>query len=154
MNKSSFEAELAEKGRIIYPNVGVSMRPLIKQGRDVMVIEKPTGRLKRYDGALYVRKDGSYVMHRVLKVRENDYVICGDNCIRKEYGITDDQIIGVLTAVLRNGKEIKSTDLGYRIYVHIWCDLFYLRIAVLWGIRIVRAVFRRIGRLFGIKRNK
>lgn len=148
MNNSSIEAELAEKGKIIYPNVGVSMRPLIKQGRDVMVIEKPQGRLKRYDGVLFIRRDGAYVMHRVLKVRENDYVICGDNCIRKEYGITDDDVIGVLSAVIRNGREIKATDLSYRIYVHLWCDLFYLRIAVLWMLRAGRRVLRPIKRLF------
>ena len=42
---------------------------------------------------------GRYVLYRILKVRENDYVICGDNRYRKEYGITDQHINGVLTSV-------------------------------------------------------
>ena len=49
----------------------------------------------------------------------------------KEYGITDRHIIGVLTAVVRDGKEIPITDWRYRLYVHLWCDLFPLRAFIL-----------------------
>ena len=155
MNNSTFEQELAEKGRIVYPNVGVSMRPLIRQGKDVMIIERPNGRLKRYDAALYKRRNGTYIMHRVLRVREKDYVICGDNCIKREYGITDDHIIGVLTGVIRGGKEIKATDRSYRIYAHLWCDFFYIKVAVLWTIWMVRKVFRKLKRIVtGASKNK
>ena len=50
---------------------------------------------------------------------------------KNEYGITDKHIIGVLTAVIRKGKEIKVTDRRYRLYVHLWCDLFPIRAFVL-----------------------
>lgn len=148
MNKSTFEAELAERGKIVYPNKGVSMMPLIRQDKDLMIIEKNKGRLKRYDGVLYKRRDGSYILHRVLKVREKDYVICGDNCVKKEYGITDENVIGVLTGVIRNGKTLSSTDKKYRLYVHLWCDLFYIRIAILYIIIGVKKLTRPIRRLF------
>ena len=154
MNNSTFEAELAEKGKLIFHNRGVSMRPLIREGKDLMVIEKPSGRLKRYDGALYKRKDGSYILHRVLKVRENDYVICGDNCVKKEYGITDEMIIGVLTGVIRNGKELTATDKRYRLYVHLWCDLFYLRVAILYLLKIARRILRPFKRLLKGRQSK
>lgn len=131
MNKSTFEEELQKNGRLIYTNVGVSMLPLLRQNRDLMIIEKPTGRLKKYDCPLYKRDDGHYVLHRILKVRENDYVICGDNCWQREYGITDDNIIGVLTAVVRDGKTILVADWRYRLYVHIWCDFFWVRYVLL-----------------------
>ena len=67
----------------------------------------------------------------MLKVRRDDYVICGDNRYRREYGITDRHIIGVLTAVVRDGKEIPVTDRRYRLYVHLWCDFFPLRAFIL-----------------------
>ena len=95
-----FEDVIERDGRLVYTNVGDSMRPLIRQDRDILIIEKPHGRLKKYDVPLYKRDSGQYVLHRVLKVRENDYVICGDNRYCKEYGITDRHIIGVLTAVV------------------------------------------------------
>ena len=127
MTKSSFEEQLAKNGKLIYTNQGDSMLPLIKQDRDLLIIEPVHGRLKKYDVPLYRRDSGQYVLHRILKVREDDYVICGDNRWVREYGIQDRHIIGVLTAVVRNGKEIAVTDWKYRLYVHLWCDLFPIR---------------------------
>ena len=127
MTNSTFEEQLAKNGKLIYTNKGDSMMPLIKQDRDLLVIEPVHGRLKKYDVPLYRRDSGQYVLHRILKVRENDYVICGDNRWSKEYGIEDRHIIGVLTAVIRNGKEIKVTDWKYLMYVHLWCDIYPVR---------------------------
>ena len=138
-----FEDVIERDGRLVYTNVGDSMRPLIRQDRDILIIEKPQGRLKKYDVPLYKRDNGQYVLHRVLKVREGDYVICGDNRYSKEYGITDRHIIGVLTAVVRDGKEIPITDLRYRLYVHLWCDLFPLRTVILKAKRIPKWLKRR-----------
>ncbi len=133
MNKSTFEEEIARHGKLIYRNVGNSMNPLIRQGRDLLIIEKVPGRLKKYDVPLYKRDSGQYVLHRVLKVRKDDYVLCGDNQWRRESGITDRHIIGVLTCVIRDGKEVPVTSPGYRIYVHLWCDLFWIRAFILRG---------------------
>lgn len=141
MNKSSFEEEIKKSGRIIYTNVGDSMMPYIKQGRDVLVISEVNGRLNKYDVPLYKRDSGQYVLHRILKVRENDYVICGDNRWNKEYGITDRHIIGILTGVIRDGQEIPVTSRKYRIYAHLWCDLFPVRAFIL---RVCQFVKRRL----------
>ena len=119
MRKSTFEEEIAHNGFLLYRNVGDSMLPLIRQGKDLLLIaRKPQGRLNKYDVPLYRRDSGQYVLHRILKVRE--------------IGITDRHIIGVLTAVIRDGQKLPVTDQRYRLYVHLWCDLFYLRAAVLW----------------------
>ena len=64
---STFEEEIERTGKLVYTNVGDSMMPLIKQGRDLLIIEKPDGRLKRYDIPLYKRDSGQYVLQRVLK---------------------------------------------------------------------------------------
>ena len=126
-----FEDVIERDGRLVYTNIGDSMRPLIRQDRDILIIEKPHRRLKKYDVPLYRRDSGQYVLHRVLKVRDSDYVICGDNRYSKEYGITDRHIIGVLTAVVRDRKEIPINDWRYRIYVHLWCDFFPIRAFIL-----------------------
>ena len=138
MGKSTFDEIIKKEGRLIYSNVGDSMLPLIRQGRDLVVIERPAGRLKRYDVPLYQRDNGKYVLHRILKVREMDYVICGDNRWHRETGITDRHILGVLTAVIRDGKELPVTDWRYRFYVHLWCDLFPLRAFILRGLHFLK----------------
>ena len=129
----SFEEMLDVYGYLIYTNVGTSMMPLLRQGKDVMEIRKKgLERCRKYDAVLYKVKD-RYILHRIIKVRENDYVIVGDNCFRKEYGITDNQILGVLTGIVRNGKHISVTDKKYLCYVHLWCDFYPIRAGILYS---------------------
>lgn len=130
--KTTFEAELERRGTIVFTNVGASMMPLLRQGRDLMVIQKKgPGRCKKYDAVLYKRPtDGRYILHRILKVKEDGYIIAGDNNSFLDPGITDQHILGVLTAVVRDGKQISVTDPQYLRYVHLWCDLWPLRIAL------------------------
>ena len=137
----NFEEELAKSGRLVYTNVGVSMRPLIKQDRDLLIIEKPKGRLKKYDVPLYKRPNGQYVLHRVVKVLDDGYVILGDNCLRKEYNIKEEQIIGVLTSLVRKGKEVDFDSFGYKFYSRFWYAIYPFRV-------IYKKVRSLLGRLY------
>ena len=69
MKTVSFEDELNAHGKLVYTNVGTSMMPLLRQHRDIIVIEKrPEGRLKKYDAVLY-KRGRKYILHRILKSR-------------------------------------------------------------------------------------
>lgn len=119
-NALSFEDYLAEHDSLTYTNVGVSMLPLLRQGKDLFTVRrKGPERCKVGDVALYRRGD-QYVLHRVVQVREKDYVILGDNCVAREYGITDEDILGVMTGFVRGGKEFAVSDAGYRLYSSFW----------------------------------
>ena len=107
------------------------------------MIERPAGRLRKFDVPLYRRDSGQYVLHRVLKVRENDYVLCGDNRCSRETGITDRHVLGVLTAVIRDRKELSVNDWRYRLYVRLWCGLFPLRVFLLRGICVLKRIKRK-----------
>lgn len=138
---TTFEEILALQGLLMYTNTGDSMMPLLRQHRDVLIIRpKPEGRLSRLDVPLYKRDNGQYVLHRVLWVRKQDYILCGDNQWYPERGITDQHIIGILDAVVRDGKtlplrathEHPDVSWKYRLYVHLWCDLFLLRAPIIF----------------------
>lgn len=143
---STFEQELEKNGRLVYTNVGDSMMPLLRQRRDLIIIEKPKGRLKKYDVPLYKRTSGQYVLHRILKVRQNDYVICGDNRYRREFGVTDEQIIGVLTGFVRDGKTFSTDNKGYKVYVHLWCDFYWIRAFVIRSRTFISRLFKWLHR--------
>ena len=143
---TSFEEELEKSGKLIYTNVGVSMRPLIKQDRDLLVIEKPNGRLKKYDCPLYKRPNGQYVLHRVVKVCDDGYVILGDNCLRKEYGIKEEQIIGVLTSLVRKGKEVDFNSFGYRFYSRFWYAVYPVRVIFMRARSLLGRLYRKCRR--------
>lgn len=138
MNKSTFEEELKERGVLVYRNVGTSMYPLIRQGKDLMIIRRPVEwdtevrKLQKMDIPLYKRKNGQYVLHRVVRVKKSGYVLRGDNTFYNETGITDQQILGVLTGVIRNGREISVDSVGCKLYSYIWYYSYYIRKAVVW----------------------
>lgn len=140
----NIEQMLSEKGVYVGTTVGVSMEPLLRTRRDVVVIEKPAGRLKKYDVPLY-RRGEAYVLHRIVKVLPDSYVILGDNCRSLEYGVTDDDIVGVLTAFYRKGKYCTVAAPRYRAYVFAVRMLRPLRLAY-WKLRGIAA--RMYHRLF------
>lgn len=110
-----FEDIINEQGKLIYTNVGDSMFPLIKP-RDLLVIKKVIKPLKKNDIPLYKRDSGQYVLHRIVKIKNGEYYICGDNRFAVEHGITDSHIIGVLTDIIRDGKTIPVNSGEYKSY--------------------------------------
>lgn len=146
-NTVTFEQELDRHGSIVFTNVGVSMMPLIRQGKDLMVIEKrPSERLKRLDAVLFKRPNGQYILHRIIRVLPDGYFIVGDNCIGGEY-VREEQVLGILTAVVRDGKQVSMDDFGYRVYVRLWCAPYRLRGLILRLIHFSARVLRVMKRL-------
>lgn len=125
------EHVLEQEGVFVSTTSGVSMRPLFKHRRDTIVIVKPSGRLHKYDVPLY-RSGDRYLLHRIIQVLPDSYVICGDNCLNKEYGITDADIVGVLKEFYRKNKHYTVENRGYRLYARIWVAIYPLRIFVKW----------------------
>lgn len=153
--ESTFETILDRDGTLVYKTRGVSMQPMLHENRDLVIIEKPQGRLKPYDVALY-RRGKDYVLHRVLEVREHDYVIRGDNTYSLEY-IPAENVIGVLKAFVRKGRRIEVTDPGYLRYARAWHKLYPLRTGVMkvWykALSIGSKVNRKLPRPIRINRN-
>ena len=107
MGKTQFEI-LNRDGRYISVPKGISMKPMIRGGKDAVLIEKIIDKPKKYDLVVYVRGKDLGVIHRVLFIKNNQYIICGDNCWQLEY-VKPEQIKGIVTEYCRNGKW-HSTD--------------------------------------------
>ena len=119
--------KLNSGGTVTFTPNGTSMLPLLRDGEDVVVLSKPKGRLHLFDVALYRRKNGDYVLHRVVDFdADGGYVMCGDNQFHYEHGIMSEDIIGVMTAFYRKGKSYVRTSFKYKIYIN-W--LYHTRFA-------------------------
>ena len=110
------------------PITGTSMRPLLIAGRDTVTLKKCDTPLKKGDLPLYRRQDGTFVLHRIVKVeKDGTYTMCGDNQFLKEKGINHNQIIGVVAEITRNGKTFSVGDKKYQIYVNLGLLLLNIR---------------------------
>lgn len=124
----AMEETLSAGGTVKLPITGTSMLPLLVAGRDNVILKKADLPLRRFDLPLYRRKDGAFVLHRVIAVeKDGTYTMCGDNQWVKEPGISGKQIIGVVVEVERKGKLISVRSFGYRAYVRFWHALLPVR---------------------------
>ena len=128
MIDASIEKVLNEHGFIVTEFSGTSMNPLLVSGRDKVLISKVTGRLKKGDVALYLRDNGSYILHRVYKVLPSSYVFYGDNHYVLEYGVKDENIIGVCEGYFKGEKYVDfKKSFKYKIYKFFWCKSLKMR---------------------------
>lgn len=118
---------LEESGEVSFVSAGVSMLPTIRDRKDVVTLVKHQGKLKKGDIPFYRRDNGQCILHRVVYVNNDTYVMCGDNQWEYEYNIRHDQIIGVLQSIERDGKTHRVTDIDYRIYVKLLPLVKYTR---------------------------
>ena len=144
----TFEELLEKDGYLVYTNVGYSMMPLLRQKKDIIEIKKKSSeRCKKYDVVLYKRGE-LYILHRVLKVLPDRYIMAGDHNVFLDLPVTDDMILGVMTRVIRDGKSITPDNIWYKMYVHLWCDFYPIRVFLLkakaFVYRCLRFVKRRI----------
>lgn len=134
---------MTENGIYVGLTKGVSMRPMLREGRDTILISPVSDRLKKYDVPLY-RRGEAYVLHRVVGVSEDGYVICGDNCSQREYDVTDAQIVGVLSGFRRGKKYVAIDSPCYLLYAKVWVAIYPVRRVFMWGKAFLRKGFRRI----------
>jgi len=127
---------LAEGGSVRIGPRGTSMLPLIRQGIDTVELSALPTRLKKYDLPLY-RVGDQYVLHRIVKVGKT-YTCVGDNRLKLEKGLTQGQMIAVVTAVYRGEKRIDVSNFSYQCY----CRLRY------WS-RPLRWIWWKVRNLFG-----
>lgn len=134
---------LGEGHEVTFSPRGASMLPLLFERRDTVTLSAPPQKLKKFDIILYQRKNGQYVLHRVVKVGET-YTCVGDNQFVFETGISYDQVIAVCTSFMRNGKKVGVNSLFYRFYAIFWHYSRFPR-------RVILAIRRRILRLWNKK---
>ena len=115
MNKT-IKDELKFSGHLIQPTKGTSMLPMLTENKTLVDIIVPEGQLKENDIALFIRPSGKYVLHRVVKVNNDHYMICGDHQWQEER-VPFDWVIGVVRRYYDGEKWISMDDPQYKKYV-------------------------------------
>jgi len=114
------------------PLSGLSMYPLLVGGRDeVLITTVLRKKLKRGDIALYVRKDGTHVLHRIHHVKNNMYYMLGDAHTWIEGPIKEEDVLAVATTVIRKEKMILCSQYSYKIISGLWLLVRPLRPIIL-----------------------
>ena len=103
----------------LYPH-GISMLPLLRQGRDSVTLRRVDSPIRKGDILFYQRPDGSFVLHRVWAVTPDGLTLMGDNQTVPEPGVSPDWVIGRVTRIFRDDKEVICDGFRYRLYRKLW----------------------------------
>ena len=133
----NIEKCLQEQRFAVVPIRGTSMWPLLKEGRSRVQVEARDGKkLSKGDIVLYRRKDGTLVLHRIMKAgEEGRFLVCGDHQWKLEE-IQEDQILAVAQGFFRDGRFIDDKTWWYRLYKIFWNGNLTLRRCLLAFLRL------------------
>ena len=117
MESVAYEELLDRDGQVMTHVVGSSMLPLLRDRESIVLVEAV--RLvppKKGDVVLY-KTNGIYILHRILRIRPDEYLIRGDNTWRIEH-IPKAALLATLTGFCRTpeGKMIPRNHPGYKLY--------------------------------------
>lgn len=138
-----FIKEMIDKEKSVQLTVtGNSMFPLFAHLRDSVVIKK-SDNYGKYDIILYVRENGDLILHRIVKVKDEVFYLCGDNQTAIEYPIYKEQVIGKVVSFTRKNKNFDINGFIPWLYSRFWCINIKMRTPV---IRFLIKIWRRIKR--------
>lgn len=99
---------------------GNSMTPFLVHGRDTVYLTKPSRPLKRGDIALYRRKSGAYILHRICAVHGDTFSMVGDAQTGIEHGISREQIFAVACSAERKGRCQEPGCFWWDFFAKFW----------------------------------
>lgn len=144
MSGLTIQEQLKNEGHVVRTTKGISMQPMLYEGKTVVDIKAISGdECKKYDIALFIRTNGDFVLHRIIKCRRDYFIIRGDNLYEGEI-VPKSAIIGIVTTFFRNGKWIDTSNKFYRAYTVIWCITYPLRIIIRVCYNIPKKILRKI----------
>lgn len=120
---------LGEGKSVILTAKGNSMRPMVSDGRDAVILsslgDKP---IDVGDVILYERTEDVYVLHRVVEISEDgSFVFMGDGQAHTERGIVSSQMIAKLSGIIRKEKTISCESKKYLRYSRFWTKSRFIR---------------------------
>lgn len=135
--KGSLPEILDSGGKIPIVVSGYSMRPFLEHAKDTVWVRSCNKEdIKVNDILLYKRKNGSLILHRIVKLLpDNRLLMCGDAQVDCEV-IERDCIIGIVYEIERKSRRF-SADSNHR-FVNLWRIIRPFRPIVLKLLRLLK----------------
>ena len=126
------ETEIAEGRSVQFRLKGVSMYPLIRGGKDeILVSPCSSEELVPMDVVLF-RYQGRHVLHRIIRREGNWLTIQGDGSYVAKETCTVDDVIGKVQAIIRpSGKVISVDSWKWKLPSYIWSKMGLLKNPIL-----------------------
>ena len=124
---------------------GSSMYPFLINEKSIVYIRKPASRsFKRGQILLFARHDGSYVLHRVLKVLPDGTLVMNGDSQSWTERIPNIAVVAVVTKFVRKKHAVRVNSSGYRALTAIWMALLPIRTWIFKCGHCVKSAVKRV----------
>lgn len=115
------EEEISNGRQVHFRVKGISMFPLLRDGKDIVVLEKCDPSLLGPMDVVLFKYNGRHLLHRIIRRDGNRLYIRGDGSyIAKEECTTEDVIGKVQTVIRPGGKNLSVNSWRWRLPSSLW----------------------------------
>ena len=111
MESVAYEELLQKEGKIITHVVGYSMLPLLRNRESIVIVESVDRVPPRRGDVILYKYGTAYVLHRILRIKADEYLIRGDNTWIVEH-VSKDTLLATMTGFYRfaEGRLVSRND--------------------------------------------
>ena len=122
------ESEIADGRSVQFRLKGVSMFPLIRNGKDEVVLHPCSAEELRPMDVVLFKYKGTHLLHRIIHRDGDRLLIQGDGSYVAQEQCTTDAVIGKVKAIVRpSGKVVSVDSWRWRFPSWVWRNLGVLR---------------------------
>lgn len=115
-------------GKKVCVNIsGSSMAPFLINHRDSVCLAAAHRPLIPGDIVFYQRDNGQFVLHRICKIKRNQYYLAGDAQTILEGPIRENQIFARVISVCRKDQWFGPEDIRWLFFAVIWRRILFFR---------------------------
>lgn len=131
---------LVEEGVFVtFPVNGRSMLPFIIGGKDKVILEKAPQDLKAGDIVLAEIEPFHFVIHRIIKINNENIILMGDGNLAQKEHCTKKNIKAKISCIIKaNGKKHFTESFFHRFLAKIWVSVLPFR---KWLLAFYRRIF-------------
>jgi hypothetical protein len=122
------ETEIAQGRTVQFRLKGVSMFPLIRGGKDDVVLRPSSAEELRPMDVVLFKYKGKHLLHRIIRREGDRLFIQGDGSYVAQEQCSVDAVIGKVQAIVRpSGKAVSVESWQWRLPSFVWRKLGVLR---------------------------
>lgn len=123
---------------------GYSMNPTLRHLKDSVVLVSPQKREPLKNEIVFIKRDsGKHVLHRIIKIIDNDCFIMNGDAQQWTEVVRFDQVIGVVESFYRDEKLISCDNKKYKIYMRLWVLLKPIRPLIFKSRNLIKKIIKR-----------
>ena len=117
METIAYEELLAKDGRVMTHVVGSSMLPLLQDRQSIVIVEDIKNVPPEKGDVVLYKSNGTYILHRIQRIKENEYEIRGDNTWVMEH-VPKGNLLATMTGFYRTpeSKLTERNNPAYKLY--------------------------------------